>query len=94
MAHQQNKHTALSNERFWNEIMFDYHWKPLFSSSDRQHTDRMWTVHDAFDLDSTEIMSLRDRFLTCYFAFLFKLNPNETDLCVGMYVKNRSTTDL
>ena len=83
--------------------MFDYHWKPLFSASNQQLTNRTWTVHFTFDRDLTEIIvnsalairrSLRDLLLTCYFVFLFKLILNETDLCVGLYIGDRSESLL
>lgn len=90
---------------FCREIMFEYNWNHhIFLPTDRQRnsdekpTGRAHSFTFTFDDNlaktlinyaSTMNVSLLTLLLTCYYVFLFKLTPNETDLCVAMNVNSR-----
>ncbi|CAF4097549.1 unnamed protein product, partial [Adineta steineri] len=82
---------------FWQETMFGYQWNRLFHLSSEKRTSRTFSASSIFDSDltkaiinyvSTTNVSLLNLFLTCYYIFLFKLVPNQKDLCIGMYINN------
>lgn len=95
---------------FWHEMMFGYNWNHHLTlpidyqqKSDKEHIGYDCTTSLKFTddiakalIDYVSLMdiSLLSLLLTCYYVFLFKLNNDETDLCVAMNADSRYRPEL
>ncbi|CAF0803219.1 unnamed protein product [Adineta steineri] len=95
--------------RFWTNFMHGYDWDkirylvPDGRQTDRLHSGRGYTTAFTIDQDvvdammlfaSTNNVTMFSVYLTCYYAFLFKLAHHSNDLCVVSSTANRSEKEI
>ncbi|CAF1679807.1 unnamed protein product, partial [Adineta steineri] len=95
--------------RFWANVMHGYDWDkirhlvPDEGQTDRHHSGRGCSTAFTIDQDvvdsmmlfaSTNNVTMFSMFLTCYYAFLFKLTNHDDDLCVVSSTANRSEKEI